>query len=156
MSQIVIENLLTNYQVFGDTGETLLILPGWRRSVSEWIPVAKSLSSKYKVVLLDLPGFNGATAMPKEVFGVFEYADFVKKFLEKLKINKCIVLGHSLGGRLGILLATQGNTVEKLILVDSSGIERKSLYVKIMHVMKLISSPIFVFLPISLKNKIKN
>ena len=156
MSQIVIEDLLTNYQVFGDTGEVLLILPGWRRSISEWVPIAKSLSNKYKVMLLDLPGFNGATAMPKEVFGVFEYADFVKKFLEKLTINKCILLGHSLGGRLGILLAAQGNTVEKLILVDSSGIERKSLYVKTMHILKIISSPIFIFLPNSLKNKIRN
>lgn len=156
MPQIVVEGLLTNYQIFGDTGEVLLVLPGWRRPISEWVPIAKSLSNRCKVVLLDLPGFDGVTAMPKEVFGVFEYAAFVKKFLEKLKINRCIVFGHSLGGRLGIILATQGNTVEKLILVDSSGIERKSLYVKVMHAMKLISSPIFVLLPISLKNKIRN
>jgi pimeloyl-ACP methyl ester carboxylesterase len=156
MSQIVIEGLLTNYQIFGDTGEVLLILPGWKRSINEWIEVAKSFSSRYKVVLLDLPGFDGATAMPKETFGVFEYVDFVKKFLAKLKIDKCTVLGHSFGGRIGIVLAAEGNNVNKLILVDSSGIERKSLYVKIMHVLKIISLPFLVILPTFIRNKIRD
>jgi len=154
--QIVVEGLLTNYQVFGDSKKTLLILPGWRRSIREWILVAKSLANDYRIILLDLPGFDGATAFPKEVFGVFEYADFVKKFLSKLKIDKCTILGHSLGGRLGIILATEGNIVEKLILVDSSGIEKKSLYVKIMHILKIIFWPIFTIMPDFIKNKMRN
>jgi pimeloyl-ACP methyl ester carboxylesterase len=146
---------LTNYQVFGDAKETLLILPGWRRSISEWTPVAKSLSSRYKVIILDLPGFS-ATAMPKETFGVFEYADFVRKFLSKLKIDKRIILGHSFGGRLGIVLASDGAIVDKLILVDSAGIEKKSLYARLMRILKAIFSPIFIVLPSSVKNKISN
>lgn len=156
MSQIVVEGLLTNYQILGESRETLLILPGWRRSIDEWIPVAKSLSEKYRVILLDLPGFNGSTSFPKEIFGVFEYADFVKKFLEKLKIQKCTILGHSMGGRLGIILAVEGDIVNKLILVDSSGIERKSLYVKIMHILKIIFLPILMLMPNFIKNKIRN
>jgi len=142
MSQVVIEGILTNYQVFGDGKETLLILPGWKRSISEWAIVAKSLSSKYKVVLLDLPGF-GATTLPKSTFGVFEYADFVKSFLIKIKIDKCVVLGHSFGGRLGIILATDEKIVDKLILVDAGGIEKKSLYAKSMSVLKSVAGPVF-------------
>jgi pimeloyl-ACP methyl ester carboxylesterase len=153
MSQIVIEGLLTNYQVFGDAKETFLILPGWRRSIEEWVPVAKSLSDKYKVILLDLPGF-GLTALSKSTFGVFEYADFVRQFLDKLKIDKCVLLGHSFGGRLGIVLASKGRIVDKLILVDSAGIENKSLYARLIRVLKLIFSPIFTILPTSIKNKI--
>ena len=152
--QIVIEGILTNYQVLGDGKETLLILPGWRRSINEWTPVAKSLSSKYKVILLDLPGFGGATAFPQGTFGVFEYTDFVKKFLAKLKIEKCTILGHSFGGRIAIVLASEEKIAERLILVDSAGIENKSLYAKLMHVLNVISRPIFMVLPISFKNKI--
>jgi len=154
MSKVVIEGTLTNYQSFGDAKETLLILPGWKRSISEWTLVAKSISNKYKVILLDLPGFDGATAFPKETFGIFEYTDFVKKFLDKLKIDKCIILGHSFGGRLAIILASEGKVADKLILVDSAGIENKSLYAKLMAILKVIFSPIFAIFPVSLKNKI--
>jgi pimeloyl-ACP methyl ester carboxylesterase len=154
MSQIVIDGMLTNYQVFGD-GEALLILPGWRRPIGEWIPIAKSLSNKYKVVLLDLPGF-GTTALPETAFGVFEYVDFVKKFLDKLKIEKCIILGHSFGGRLAIVLASEEKIVSKLILVDSAGIENKSLYAKLMRILRIIFSPVLRILPLSIKDKISN
>lgn len=146
---------MTNYQVFGDAKETLLILPGWRRSASEWLPIAKSLSDKYKVIVLDLPGF-GVTTLPKRVFGVFEYADFVRKFLQKLKINKCIVLGHSFGGRVAIVLASEGNIIDKLILVDSGGIEQRNLYAKLISLFRLIFFPILMLLPVSFKNKIGN
>jgi pimeloyl-ACP methyl ester carboxylesterase len=154
MSKIVINGILTNYQVIGDGKEALLILPGWKRSINEWVPVAKSLSNKYRVILLDLPGFNGATAFPKEIFGVFEYADFVKKFLEKIKIDKCTILGHSFGGRIAIVLASEEKIAERLILVDSAGIENKSLYTKLMRILKVMFSPVFMVLPISFKNKI--
>jgi pimeloyl-ACP methyl ester carboxylesterase len=155
MSQIVVEELLTNYQIFGEGKETLLILPGWRRSVNEWVPIAKSLANKYRVILLDLPGF-GITTMPRSVFGVFEYVDFVKKFLDKLKIDKCVILGHSFGGRLAIVLASEGKLVEKLVLVDSGGIETKSLYAKLMHIFKTILFPLFIILPTYGKDRISN
>lgn len=153
--QVVVDGLLTNYQILGDKKETLLILPGWRCSLNEWLPVAKILSNKYQVVLLDLPGF-GATAMPKETFGIYEYADFVKKFLVKLNIKKCIVLGHSFGGRIGIILASERGIVNKLILVDSAGIENKSLYVKLTRLLKKIVRPALILLPNQVQNNIRN
>ncbi|HUD04712.1 MAG TPA: alpha/beta hydrolase [Patescibacteria group bacterium] len=153
--QIVIDGLLTNYQVLGEAKEVLLILPGWRRSITEWTPIAQNLAAKYKVVLLDLPGFD-LTALPKSIFGVCEYASFVKKFLEKLRINKCVILGHSFGGRVAIVLASEGQIVTKLVLVDSAGIEKKSLYVKLANALKIIAFPIISALPNSIKNKISN
>jgi pimeloyl-ACP methyl ester carboxylesterase len=156
LMQVVIDGILTNYQEFGSGNKTLLILPGWRRSINEWLSVARFLEGKYRIILLDLPGFGGLTEMPKTVYGVFEFADFVKKFLLKLKIENCILLGHSFGGRVGIILASEKDLVEELILVDSSGIEKKSLYVKLMHILKIASSPVFIFFPHSVKMKIGN
>jgi len=153
--QIVVGGLLTNYQSCGEGKETLLILPGWKRSASEWAPAAKNLSDKYTVIILDLPGF-GLTALPKRTFGAFEYADFVKEFLAKLGIGSCIILGHSFGGRLAIVLASEGKMVDKLILVDSAGIEGESLYVRLIHLFKIVLFPALMLLPVSLKNKIGN
>jgi pimeloyl-ACP methyl ester carboxylesterase len=151
--QLVIEGILTNYQVFGNGKKTLLVLPGWKRPASEWLAVSKNLSEEYKIILLDLPGF-GVSALPKNTFGVYEYADFVKKFLDKLKIEKCTILGHSFGGRLGIVLAAEDKIVDKLILIDSGGIEQKSFYTKLIGILRIIASPFFVILPVSVKAKI--
>ena len=146
---------MTNYQTFGEKKEVLLILPGWGRSMAEWLPVAKSLSDKYKVIVLDLPGF-GATALPKENAGVFEYAEFVSRFLAKLRIGKCIILGHSFGGRPAIILASQGKLVEKLVLVDSGGVEGKSWYAMTMRILRLLFSPVLAVLPSLARNRISS
>src|ERR1035437_2686360 len=151
--QLVVEGILTNYQVFGNGKKVLLVLPGWKRSASEWAVVSKNFADMYKVILLDLPGF-GVSALPKSTFDVYEYADFVKKFLEKLKIEKCTILGHSFGGRLGIVLAAEDKIVDKLILVDSGGIEQKSFYTKLIGILRIIASPFFVILPVSVKARI--
>ena len=149
--QIVVDNILTSYQIFGDKNKTIVILPGWKRSVNEWIPIARSLSTEFKVVLLDLPGFS-QMVRPKESFGVFEYAEFVKRFLQKVEIEKVILVGHSFGGRLALILASETSLVEKLILVDSAGIEKKGLSANVIS--KLV--PIAKILPISIQNRIKN
>lgn len=153
--RIVINDILTNYLILGDSSKTILILPGWKRSINEWIQIAKSFSKEYTVILLDLPGFGG-TMKPKEVFGIYEYADFVEKFLSKLKIEKTILMGHSFGGRVGIVLAANSSILEKLILIDSAGIEKKSLFAKLTLTIKKLFNPIFFFSPEPVKNKIKN
>lgn len=131
--QIVIRDILVNYEVLGESEKTLLILHGWGRSINEWIPTAMDLSSDFKVILLDLPGF-GITNRPKESFEIFDYAEFVKDFLLKLEIDKCILIGHSFGGRIGLILSVSPDKlVEKLILVDSGGIEKNKLSVKLIR-----------------------
>lgn len=128
--QVVIDGILTNYQVVGDKKKTLLILHGWQRSLSEWLPVAKQLSEHYKVVLLDLPGF-GQTPRPQKSYTIYDYATFVEHFLTKLDITKVTLMGHSFGGRIGIILGAKTDILSELILVDSAAVEKKSLTVKL-------------------------
>lgn len=149
--KIVVEGVLTNYLIFGESAKTVLILPGWKRSINEWIPIAKILSTEFKVILLDLPGFSQMNR-PKESFGIFEYADFVKKFLLKLEIGKVTLIGHSFGGRLGVVLSSETSFVEKLILVDSGGIEEKSLKANLLYLITPIAKLLPRFIQIRLKN----
>lgn len=124
--QIVVDGIVTNYQIVeGKTSkEPLLILHGWQRTLTEWLPFAEGISEKYKVVLLDLPGF-GLTPKPEKDLDTYDYAEFVKEFLRKLKVEKCTILGHSFGGRVAVFLAAQTSLVSKLILVDSAGLREK-------------------------------
>jgi pimeloyl-ACP methyl ester carboxylesterase len=129
--QLVVDNILTNYEIIGEKNKKpLLILHGWQRSADEWIPAAKQLSEFYQVIILDLPGF-GKTTKPNSDFSIYEYATFVEHFLDKLELKKTILLGHSVGARIGIILGAKTERIEKLILVSPAGIERRKIFDKL-------------------------
>jgi pimeloyl-ACP methyl ester carboxylesterase len=117
--QLVIDGILTHYRVLGlESAPSILILHGWARSSADWLPTAQTLSKKYKVILLDLP---------KKDLDTFASAGFVASFIKKLDLKNTLVLGHSFGGKIAIVLAaTHPSLVSKLILVSPSGIEKKS------------------------------
>lgn len=150
--QIVVDGLLTHYETVGNKPKTILILHGWMRSLEEWLPVAKQLSEEYKVILLDLPGF-GKTQKPETDFSIYDYATFVQHFLEKLEINKLSLLGHSFGGRIGIIMASKTNLITHLVLVDAAGVEKRTLIAKVkIGIFKLAK----LFMPKSVITKLRN
>lgn len=147
--QKVVGGILSNYEIFGEKNKLdLVILHGWGATSREWRRVAMELAKKYRVVVPDLPGFGGTT-VPSVAWGVHEYAEWVEGLLEKVGIKKCVVLGHSFGGRLGIILASRNQRlVTRLILVDAAGIEWKSVKA---HVFALLS-PWVRWVPQKIKN----
>lgn len=146
--QIVVDGLLTTYHVLGTGKKTILILHGWQRSSTEWIPLAKQLADNdHQVISLDLPGF-GNTPRPKGTYSIYDYATFVEHFLKKLEIKKVILIGHSFGGRIGIILAAKSTYLDKLILVDAAAVEKKSSIMQMrIAINKLMILPVKIFLP---------
>lgn len=120
----LIDNININYEVYGE-GKDVLVLHGWGAEIRTVKPVADALSEKFKVWLVDLPGF-GDSDEPPENWDVYSYALFVKKLTEELEISDPILIGHSFGGRLSIILAAKKLlNPPKIILVDSAGIKPK-------------------------------
>ncbi len=120
----LIDGININYEVFGE-GKDVLVLHGWGAEIRAIKPIADALSAKFKVWLLDLPG-HGESDLPPEDWDVYSYADFVKKVTEELGISNPILIGHSFGGRLSIILAAKKLlNPPKIILVDSAGIKPK-------------------------------
>ena len=150
--QAVVDGLLTHYEVIGDKPKTILILHGWMRSLNEWIPVAKKLSDDYTVILLDLPGFGG-TALPEKSFSIYDYAEFVAHFLQKREIKKITLVGHSFGGRIGIILGAKTDLITNLVLVDAAGVEKRTLFAKIKISFFKFAK---LFLSKKLTNKLRN
>ena len=150
--QTVINGLLTYYEAHGDMSKPcLLILHGWQRSSRDWKHVAETLSSSYYVILLDLPGFDG-TAHPQATFGTYDYADFVTAFTKKLDIKTFSLIGHSFGGRVGIILGSKTTLLERLILVDSAGTEKLHPLYKLLL---LALKPLFRILPKPIVKRLK-
>ena len=112
------------------TKKTLIFLHGWAKKKEDYSELLKELSPTVKTYALDLPGF-GEEPIFQEM-KLADYAQFVANFIENKKIGPVILCGHSFGGRVSIKLASEfPDLVQKLILIDSSGIERKSLKTKI-------------------------
>ena len=112
--------LKVNYRDNG-SGTPTLLLHGWGVDSSTLAGVEKYLLAQgQRVLILDLPGFGGTEA-PPEVWGVYEYADFVAEFLRWRGVEKPQLLGHSFGGRLSIILGSRG-VARRIVLCDSAGI----------------------------------
>lgn len=127
--KINIEGLDLNYICEGQ-GKNIIILHGWGANIQTVLSIHNHLKDRFKVYTLDLPGF-GESDKPKEVWGSHEYADFVKAFIDKMEIEEVILIGHSHGGRVSIVLSSRyPQLVKKMILIDSAGIipKRKAKY----------------------------
>ncbi|MBN1684784.1 MAG: alpha/beta hydrolase [Gammaproteobacteria bacterium] len=107
-------------------GPPLLLLHGWGNDLTSFIKIITYLSEKFTVIALDLPGF-GLSTPPPTPWNTQDYAQFIESFLKKLNIlSPIILIGHSLGGRIAIRLATNHHfPIAKLILIDSAGIRPK-------------------------------
>lgn len=81
---------------------TIVILHGWNLSGERFAPLAEELAKlNYRVFTPDLPGFGKEDAPPNP-WRLSDYADFMKQFIDKNKINKVIFVGHSFGGRVSL------------------------------------------------------
>ncbi|MDE6618876.1 MAG: alpha/beta hydrolase [Clostridiales bacterium] len=102
-----------------DTNTVVLFLHGWGGGLSSFAGAYKAASDW---------GVNCVNfAFPKKVpssWGVYEYAACVRDFMLEQGIEKPIIVGHSFGGRVAIILAAQG-LAQKIMLVDSAGLKPK-------------------------------
>lgn len=124
-----VRGILISYLVSpGEAGKTpFLFLHGWRAEAALWKNAMERLNAEgFPVYAPDLPGF-GASGLPPRAFSVADYADVVEEFAKKLEIGSAVVVGHSFGGRIGIVLSVRcPASVAKLVLVNSAGIRAAS------------------------------
>ena len=102
-------------------GPTLLYLHGSGDS-GAWLPVLEQLSSSFSVIRPDHPGFN-QSGESEGLDSIHELAFFYLDLLAALGIDRCSVVGSSLGGWLAADLATiEPERFEKLVLVGAAGL----------------------------------
>ena len=125
-----INGLNINYIDEG-TGPLLVMLHGWGSNIDLFAGVINFAKRGYHVVAMDMPGF-GKSDEPKEPMSVEDFMNFVIDFIKTLYPDdkEVIFLGHSMGGRIIIKLASginegklsPGFTIPKIVLTDSAGV----------------------------------
>ncbi|MCY3781122.1 MAG: alpha/beta hydrolase [Chloroflexi bacterium] len=121
-STIRIKGIDIRQRIIGD-GPPVLMIHGWGANIDLLQPLALPLSRLgYRCYMPDLPGF-GASADPPEPFTIFDYADFCLAYIDHHDLPTVNYFGHSLGGRIGLILGAEyANRLEKMTLSNSAGI----------------------------------
>lgn len=127
--EINIDGLRLWYEETGNPeGAPVILMHGWGCDHSTVAFITRSLADGLHIYSLDLPG-HGQSDEPPQVWGVEDFTRLVETFIQRLGIEAPILIGHSFGGRISILLSSRGN-VSKVVLVDAAGIKprRKPKY----------------------------
>jgi len=99
-------------------GKTILLLHGKNFASNYWEQTAKDLSAEgFRVIMPDQIGFGKSSKATNIQYSFQLLAQNTKAILDKLKVTKVSVVGHSMGGMLAIRFALMyPETTEKMVL----------------------------------------
>lgn len=86
------------------TGFPVVLLHGFMESQEIWTGVREKLSSSFRIIVPDMPGF-GESHFNRNYESVEAMAEEVQKLLQSLQIKECIIIAHSLGGYVTLAFA---------------------------------------------------
>jgi pimeloyl-ACP methyl ester carboxylesterase len=103
------------------SGADVIMIPGLMSPRSVWDDAVASLGGRYRVHLIQIGGFAGEPAGANAEGPLLEpIADALAAYIEDNRIERPAVVGHSMGGLLGLMLAERHpELVGKLLIVDS-------------------------------------
>lgn len=101
-------------------GPALVLLHGLGSSVYTWADVIPPLARDHDVIALDFPGF-GESDIPADL-SLALYPATVLALMDRLGVAKATLVGNSLGGAVGVVLAARHPArVRRLVLIDAAG-----------------------------------
>jgi len=98
----------------------IVLLHCYTCSINWWGRLIPLLDRDHRVIAIDLLG-HGGSEMPRSGYSMQDQAQLVAQVLDRLGVGKAIVVGHSLGGVVGVALAEQSpELVGGLAIIDSA------------------------------------
>ena len=105
------------------TGNALVLIHGFLENSTMWKSLIPSLSKRNKVISIDLLG-HGKSDCLGYVHTMELFAETIEALLKHLKIRKCTLVGHSLGGYVALAFADKNpENVKGLCLLNSTSNE---------------------------------
>jgi pimeloyl-ACP methyl ester carboxylesterase len=96
-----------SYTVSGDPRRpAILLLHGFMGSGADWAVAISALDERFYCVAPDLPGHGASLGMPHQgAYTIEGAAQALLALLDELEIERPLVVGYSMGGRLALYLA---------------------------------------------------
>jgi pimeloyl-ACP methyl ester carboxylesterase len=108
-----------------EDGTPVVLIHGSMGSLHMWEPWVGELRDKARLISVDLPGHGLTGTWARDEYTIEAYADFIEVLVDTLKLERFVVVGHSMGGAVAwSFAATRPDRVMSLVLVDASGYPR--------------------------------
>jgi len=123
-----------HYKQYG-SGQNIILIHGLFGSLENLNALAKTLSQHFCVTSVDVR--NHGDSFHENAMNYIDLATDVINTLDHLLINNCIVLGHSMGGKIAIQIALmQPKRISKLIVADIAPVQYPPHHLTIINGLK--------------------
>jgi pimeloyl-ACP methyl ester carboxylesterase len=115
----------------GGRGPPLVLVHGLGGTIENWLALASPLAAHHRVLVPDLPGHGGSSALP-EARDVDALAEAVLRIAEAEAATGAVWVGHSLGGVVALRAAVlRPEAVRGIVLAAAAGIGSASRGAKV-------------------------
>lgn len=105
-------------KITGQGKQSIIFIPGFASSGEVWNETKSIYEKDFTCYTLTMAGFAEVKAQPNATFTNWE--NKIANYIKENKIEKPIVIGHSMGGGLALALASDyPELIEKIIVVDA-------------------------------------
>lgn len=121
---VEVEGTQVHYRDEGVPQDTVpvVLLHGNASNLMAWDEWTAELKKEHRVIRIDIPGFGLTGPSGTGDYSTAGLVRFLDRFLDKLNVQKCILVGNSMGGRISWEYAlAHPEKAEKLILIDATG-----------------------------------
>jgi len=137
--------ITTRYWVLGTSGPPVVMIHGLGASAEIWLRNINPLAERHQVYVPDLIGF-GRTDKPSAPDTAEHFIRFIDDFLNVMKLERCSLVGHSLGGGIALRYVLRfPERVDRLALVDSAGLGPDAPFIlrlfSLPHIGELLTYP---------------
>jgi pimeloyl-ACP methyl ester carboxylesterase len=111
------------------SGDAVVLIHGLTATHRYWAQNIPHLSSRRRVLALDLPGF-GKSDKPDVSYSTPFFVRTLERFLDEKSIARATLVGNSMGGQIAMAFSlAHPRRVDKLVLVDPAGVTMLPLWV---------------------------
>ena len=108
-------------------GHSLFFLHGRFGCATMWKPLCTRLSSHYRCISVDLPGFGRSYTIGERAFNLLDHVNLVTELTRQMtsESEKVVLIGHDLGGGIAQLCALHSpRKIAAMILINTACLTR--------------------------------
>ncbi|MCK5823255.1 MAG: alpha/beta hydrolase [Bacteroidales bacterium] len=102
VKKIQFKNIIVNFKDEGE-GKVVVLLHGYLETLDVWTDFSKTLAETFRVISIDLLGHGQSGTFNVNTMDLM--AEAVEAVITNLNVEKCFVIGHSLGGYVTLAFA---------------------------------------------------